>query len=144
MVHMLADALDRPLSLTLTAGQVHDSQTAFALLDGPSAAGVIAGKANDNNTLRQALAKADMAAVSPSKRDRKVPMPHDTRAYKTRNRIERRFHRFRRLRHVATRYDRRAVQLLTFIHLASAMFWMPRMSIQPSAMLQSGSSRAPG
>ena len=121
---MLSDTLGRPLRFILTAGQVHDSRTALALLEGLKAGGVIADKAYDNNALRQALAEAGMAAVIPSKRDRKVPIPHDTKAYRTRNRIERCFNKLKHFRRIATRYDRRAVYFLAFIHLASAMIWM--------------------
>ncbi len=52
---MLADARGRPLRVILTAGQVHDSVTAAALLNGYAATGVIAGKAYDNNALRRLL-----------------------------------------------------------------------------------------
>ena len=121
---MLADALGRPLRFILTAGQVHDSMTALALIEGWLADGVIADKAYDNNALRRAIAEAGMAAIIPSKRDRKVPIPHDKTAYKTRNRIERCFNRLKHFRRIATRYDRRAEHFLAFIHLASAMLWM--------------------
>ena len=121
---MLADALGRPLCFILTAGQIHDSVTAAALLDGRLASGVIADKAYDNNALRNLIVEAGMAAVIPSKRDRKISIPQDTTAYKTRNRIERCFNKLKHFRRIATRYDRRAVHFLAFIHLASAMLWM--------------------
>ncbi len=123
-IHMLADALGRPLSFILTAGQVHDSVAAAALLDGRQAGGVIADKAYDNNNLRELISEAGMAVVIPSKRDRKTPIPHDTEAYKTRNRIERCFNKLKHFRRIATRYDRRDLYFLAFIHLASAMLWM--------------------
>ena len=122
---MLADHLGRPLRFLLTAGQVHDVKGASALLDGIAAAGVIADKAYDSNDLRQAIADAGMHAVIPSTRSRKVPIPHDTTLYKTRNRIERCFNKLKHFRRIATRYDRRAVHFLAFIHLASAILWMP-------------------
>ena len=121
---MLSDALGRPLRFILTAGQVHDSVTAASLLDGFQAGGVIADKAYDNNALRQLIAEAGMTAVIPSKRDRKPQIPHDTRAYKTRNRIERCFNKLKHFRRIATRYDRRAQNFLAFILLASAILWM--------------------
>ena len=123
-IHMLSDALGRPLRFILTAGQVHDSVTAASLLDGFHAGGVIADKAYDNNALRQVIAEAGMTAVIPSKRDRKVQIPHDTLAYNTRNRIERCFNKLKHFRRIATRYDRRADNFLAFILLASAILWM--------------------
>ena len=121
---MLADARGRPLCFILTAGQVHDSITAAALLKGRAAKGVVADKAYDNNALRELIAQAGMAVVIPSKRDRKRQIPHDATAYKTRNRIERCFNKLKHFRRIATRYDRRAEYFLAFIQLASAMLWI--------------------
>jgi transposase len=74
-IHMFADGLGRPLSFILTAGQVHDSRTATALLEGRSADGVIADKAYDNNAVRSFIAEPGMAAVVPSKRNEKTQPP---------------------------------------------------------------------
>lgn len=108
----------------LTAGQAHDCTTAAALLDGRTTTGVIADKAYDTNELRELIATADAVAVIPSKRNRKVQIPHDAIAYKLRNRIERFFNKLKHFRHIATRYDRRACYFLAALHLASAMIWM--------------------
>ena len=121
---MLADALGRPLRFLLTAGQVHDSKGARDLLEGVEAAGLIADKAYDSTDLRQEIAAAGMHAVIPSTRSRKLQIPHDAILYKTRNRIERCFNKLKHFRRIATRYDRRALNFLAFIHLASAMLWM--------------------
>jgi len=121
---MLADALGRPLRFILTGGQVHDVVTAPALLNGIEGGGVIADKAYDSNSLRQLIANAGMIAVIPSTRSRKVLIPYDADLYKTRNRIERCFNKLKHFRRFATRFDRRAVHFLAFIHLASAMIWM--------------------
>jgi transposase len=121
---MLADALGRPLRFILTGGQVHDIITAPALLDGIDGGAVIADKAYDSNSLRQLIADAGMTAVIPSRRSRKVPIPHDAALYKARNRIERCFNKLKHFRRFATRFDRRAMHFLAFIHLASAMIWM--------------------
>ena len=121
---MLADALGRPLRFILTGGQVHDIIAAPALLEGIEGGGVIADKAYDSNGLRQIVAEAGMLAVIPSTRSRKVQIPHDTILYKTRNRIERCFNKLKHFRRFATRYDRRAIHFLAFIHLAAAMIWM--------------------
>lgn len=123
-IHMLADALGRPLRFILTGGQAHDIVTAAALLDGMKGGAVIADKAYDSNDLRRIIADADMLAVIPSKRSRKVPIPHDIVLYKTRNRIERCFNKLKHFRRFATRFDRRAGHFLAFTHLAAAMLWM--------------------
>lgn len=121
---MLADALGRPLRFILTGGQVHDIVAAPALLDGIEGGGVIADKAYDSNAFRQFIADASMIAVIPARRSRKVPIPHDVELYKTRNLIERCFNKLKHFRRFATRYDRRTIHFLAFIHLAAAMLWM--------------------
>jgi transposase len=121
---MLADALGRPLRFILTGGQAHDITTAPALLEGVQASAVIADKAYDSNDLRQIIANADMIAVIPSKRSRKMPIPHDPTLYKLRNRIERCFNKLKHFRRFATRFDRRASHFLAFAHLAATMIWI--------------------
>jgi len=121
---MVADSLGRPLRFILTAGQVGDVLAAPALLDGFSAKAVLADKAYDSNALRQIIADSGAEAVIPSNRTRKVIIPHDHAIYRQRNRIERCFNKLKHFRRFATRYDRRAVHFLAFIHLAAAMLWM--------------------
>ena len=123
-IHTLTDAQGRPLRFILTGGEAHDSTTAAALLTGRATAGVIADKAYDNNALRAFIGDAGAAAIIPSLRSRKILIPHDAVAYKLRNRIERFFNKLKHFRHIATRYDRRAVHFLAALYLASAMIWM--------------------
>ena len=123
-IHMLADALGRPLRFILTGGQVHDIITAPALLEGLEGGAVIADKAYDSNALRQMIADTGMPPSSPRTRSRKILIPHDTDALQERNRIERCFNKLKHFRRFATRYDRRAAHFLAFIHLATAMIWM--------------------
>jgi len=121
---MLADSLGRPLRFVLTAGQVGDVTVAPVLLEGFHANAVLADKAYDSNALRLAVADSGAQAVIPSNRTRKVAIPHDAAIYRHRNRIERCFNKLKHFRRFATRYDRRALNYLAFIHLAAAMIWM--------------------
>lgn len=123
-IHTLTDAQGRPLRFILTGGQAHDSTTAADLLGGRTTTGVIADKAYDNNALRELIGGAGAEAVIPSTRSRNIVIPHDRLAYRLRNRIERFFNKLKHFRHIATRYDRRAVHFLAALHLASAMIWM--------------------
>lgn len=75
---MLADALGRPLRFRITAGQAHDITAAPALLEGQEADAILADKAYDGNELREMIAQMEAQAVIPSKRNRKVFIPHDT------------------------------------------------------------------
>ena len=121
---MPADALGRPLRLVVTAGQAGDVTQAPALLEGRVAKAVLADKAYDSNAFRQIIAETGAEAVIPSNRTRKLPIPHNRLVYKLRNRIERCFNKLKHFRRFATRYDRRAIHFLSFIHLAAAMIWM--------------------
>src|SRR5262249_60608333 len=51
-IHLLADALGRPLRFLLTGGQVHDSCAAETMLDGVKGGAVLADKAYDSNAIR--------------------------------------------------------------------------------------------
>ena len=121
---MVCDAQGRPLRFILTAGERHDSLTAKALLDGLQASAVLADRAYDNNDLRAFIADRGAQAVIPSTRSRTTPIPHDRDAYRDRNRIERCFNKLKHFRRFATRYDRRAVHYLAFIHIAAAILWL--------------------
>jgi len=121
---MIADGLGRPLRFILTAGQVGDLLAAPASPDGFRAEAVLADKADDSNAFRQIIADSGAQAVFPSNRTRKVIIPHHQAIYRHPNRIERCFDRLKPFRRCATRYDRRAIYVLAFIHLAAAMLWM--------------------
>ncbi len=123
-IHMLADALGRPLRFIVTAGQASDITQAPALLEGQNGDAVLADKAYDSNALRAMIDGIGATAVIPSKRNRKIVIPHDTALYKHRNRIERCFCRLKHFRRFATRYDRRTAHFTGFIHLAAATIWM--------------------
>lgn len=121
---MAADTLGRPIRFILTAGQSGDSLAAPALLEGLQPRAILADKAYDSNALRKIIADLGAEAVIPSNRSRKVLIAHDPEAYRARNRIERCFGKLKHFRRFATRYDRRTVHFLGFVHLAAAMIWM--------------------
>lgn len=121
---MLADAFGRPLRFVVTAGQVGDITQAPALLDGQAGKAVLGDKAYDSNALRETIKAMGAEAVIPSKRSRKVIIPHDPVVYKHRNRIERCFNRLKHFRRFATRYERRTIHFTGFIHLAAIMIWI--------------------
>ena len=121
---MAADTLGRPIRFIVTAGQSGDALAAPALLEGFRPQAVLADKAYDSNALRQIIAELGAEAVIPSTRTRKVLIAHDIAAYRARNRIERCFGKLKHFRRFATRYDRRVVHFLAFIHIAAAIIWM--------------------
>ena len=122
-IRMLADSLGRPLRFILTAGQVGDITVAPALLEGFQVEAVLADRAYDSNAFRWLIADNGAEATIPSNCTRKIAIPHDATIYRQRNRIERRFNKLKHFRRFATRYDRRTLNYLAFIHLAAAMIW---------------------
>lgn len=108
----------------LTGGQAHDITTAPDLLANLDADAVIADRAYDSDAVRELIAAAGAQAIIPAKISRKIVIPHDKLAYRLRNRIERFINKLKHFRHIATRYDRRAIHFLACLHLASAMIWM--------------------
>jgi len=118
---MLADTFGQPLRFRITPGQASDMISAPGLLEGQQAGAVPADKACDGNDLRDQIAGMNATAAIPSKRNRKVAIPHDPSIYKHRNQIERCFGHLRHFRRFATRYDRRLVHFSGFVHLAAAM-----------------------
>nr|WP_152971054.1 IS5 family transposase [Rhizobium ecuadorense] len=123
-IHMLADALGRPLRFIVTAGQAGDITQAPALLEGQVGKAVLGDKAYDSNALRETIAAMGAEAVIPSNRSRKIIIPHDETIYIQRNRIERCFNRMKHFRRFATRYDRRTIHFKGCVYLVAAMIWL--------------------
>ena len=121
---MLCDGLGRPLKIKLTGGNRNDCTQAKTLLEGQKAKGVIADKGYDSDDIRTFITKAKMIAVIPTRRNRKVQIPHDKKLYKERNRIERLFGKLKQNRRIATRFDRNDANYLAFIYLACAILWL--------------------
>jgi transposase len=87
-IHVLVDGRGRPLCYLLSPGQAADCRHAETLLEGVAAACLIGDRAYDTDAIRAWCAEHGIEAVIPSKRNRKVPIPHDPGRYRTRHRIE--------------------------------------------------------
>ena len=121
---MAVDGQGRPLRLVLTPGQRGDVTQAPALLQGLRPQRVLADKAYDSNALRQLIAEMNAEAVIPCNPTRKRLIHYDWEAYKLRNLVERCFNKLKHFRRIATRYDRRARNFLSFVQIAAAIIWM--------------------
>ena len=84
---------------------------------------LLADRAYDARSLRDALARRGIKAVIPPNPTRKHPHRYDAKAYKARNLIERMFCRLKDFRRIATRYDKRADIFLSAVLLAAAVTW---------------------
>ena len=95
-LHAVTDALGRPLRMFLTAGQRSDYIGARALLDGlPPAEHMLADRGYDANWYREELENKGIKPCIPSRKGRKVPIPHDEARYRKRHKIENSFARLK-------------------------------------------------
>jgi len=120
------DALGRPLRMFLTAGQRSDYIGARALLSGLSEAKrMLADRGYDADWYSEALEDKGITPCIPSRKNRKVPIPHDEIRYKKRHKIENSFARLKNWRRLATRYDRCPKVFLSACALAAiVMLWL--------------------
>lgn len=125
-LHTVTDAIGRPIRMFLSAGQTSDYIGARALVSGlPKADVLLADRGYDADWFREALVDKGIAPCIPSRRGRKVPIPHDTNLYRRRHRIENSFARLKDWRRIATRYDRCPKVFLSACALAAVvMFWL--------------------
>jgi transposase len=125
-LHAVTDALGRPIQMFLSGGQTSDYIGARVMLSGsPKAETLLADRGSDADWFRNALKGKGIAPCIPSRRGRKVPIPHDPDLYRKRHRIENSFARLKDWRRIATRYDRCPKVFLSACALAAVvMFWL--------------------
>lgn len=125
-LHAITDALGRPLRMFLTAAQRSDYIGARALLGRlPLAKHMLADRGYDADWCREAFEDKGIMPCIPSRKGRKVQIPHDEArtAIATRSKTASRSSTDRR--RVATRYDRCPKVFLSACALAAVvMFWL--------------------
>jgi transposase len=124
-INATVDALGNPTGFALTPGQACDLDGADVLLPQIKADILIGDKGFDaDDRVIIPLQKAGKIVVIPPKANRKQPRPYDTDLYKGRHLIENFFARLKQFRAIATRYDKRAINFLAGIYLASSIIWL--------------------
>ncbi|MCM8732576.1 IS5 family transposase [Hephaestia sp. GCM10023244] len=125
-LHAVCDGKGRPLVMLLSEGQMSDYKGAALMLDAlPRAKALLGDRGYDADWFRKALAERNITACIPSKRNRKVPIPHDAVLYRQRHRIENMFGRLKDWRRIHTRYDRCAHTFMSAICIAATViFWL--------------------
>jgi transposase len=85
---------------------------------------LLADRGYDARHIRDLLAERGAEAVIPSTRSRRIPIPHDTHAYRQRNLAERLWCRLKDWRRLATRYDKLSANFLsTALIAATITYW---------------------
>ena len=125
-LHAVTDAIGRPITFFMSAGQLSDYTGAAALLrELPEADWLIADRGYDADWFRDALKDKEIKPCIPGRKKRKSPVKYDKRRYKRRNRIEIMFGRLKDWRRIATRYDRCPKVFLSAVALAATvLFWL--------------------
>jgi putative transposase len=123
-IHIAVDALGNVLRLLYTAGQVHESTNAEALIADLPAQNIIGDKAFDSDRFRAHLARLAMTAVIPSNANRARAIPHDAHLYKERHLVECFINKIKHFRRVATRYDKTIASYASFVAVAGLIVWM--------------------
>ena len=111
----------QPLRLILTPGQRGDAPQAQALLKGLRVGHVLADAAYDSDAIRAAIHRMKARACIKPNPTRKRKKRYDRDRYKHRNVIERFFRRIKQCRRVATRYEKKAANFLSFLWLAAGI-----------------------
>ncbi len=123
-IHLLTDALGRPLKSIITPGQRQDITQAMALVQGLQGVAVIADRGYDANELIKHLIANCCEVVIPPKKNRKELRFYDKTLYKTRHLIECAFGKMKQFRRVAMRYDKSVSAFLGTVNFVSVFMWL--------------------
>jgi transposase len=120
-IHAVIDGLGRPLCFLLTPGQAADCRQARPLLEGLAFERLIGDRGYDTDEIRGWVEEHGAEAVIPSKRNRKVPIPHDRQAYETRHKVENLFCRINDFTRIVLRKCKTSRSYAGFVSLAFAL-----------------------
>ena len=143
----MCEGQGKPLALTLTAGQRHDSTQLGAVLDRvhvPRRGGgrarkrpdlLLADKGYSDPRCRRELRRRGIRHLIPERSDQQAqrqqkgrrggrPVAFDPQLYRRRNVVERAIGRLKQFRRIATRYEKRALTYVAFLQLAAIVLWL--------------------
>ena len=124
------------MTFVLTAGQRHETTKLEALMEQGALKRVGRGrpkvrpkrilgdKGYSSRKIRQYLKHRGIGYTIPRRRNETRTGPFNRTLYKERNYIERLLNRLKQFRRVATRYEKRAVNFLAMVTLASILLWL--------------------
>jgi transposase len=124
------------MTFVLTAGKRHETTKFEVLMEQGSVKRtgrgrprlrpqrVLGDKAYSSRKIRRYLKQRGIGYTIPRRCDETRTGPFSRTLYKERNVVERTINRLKQFRRVATRYEKRAVNFLAMITLASIMLWL--------------------
>ncbi len=123
-IHLLCNSQGKPLRVLLSAGDCADINLAHAMVEGLQGGTLVADKGYDSDFLRDALLQAEVFPCIPNRKSRTEPKPFHRGYYKKRHTVENGFCRLKRLRRIATRYDKLANSYKLWVLLGSISLWI--------------------
>ena len=124
-IHALTDALGLPVRLLLTPGQDSDISQAPNLVEGfGEVQALLADKGYDSDAFVEGLTEQGIIAVIPPRANRKSPRECDWHLYKERHSIECMFGKLKHYRRAFSRFEKKAINYLGMLSLASVMLWL--------------------
>ena len=120
----MVDALGLPLAFEITEGQRHDILSAPRLVALSEPKCLLAAKAYDSDSLRQALNTIGCQAVIPPTASRSRRIPYDRDLYKARSEVECTFSLLKQARRFATRYEKTLRNYTAVVALGCALLWL--------------------
>ena len=135
-IHLRCEGNGKPVTFSVTAGQVHDSQAVSALMSRGAIkrigrgrarlrpAKVVGDKAYSSRRFRISLRRRGILPVIPTKANERRQRNFDREAYRQRNIIERMINKLKNFRRIATRYEKRAANYLAMIMIAVVLLWL--------------------
>jgi len=113
-----------PVRVFVTSGTVHDCKKAGALIDGLSAAWLLADKGYDTNEIVNKAISQNMNVVIPPKKNRKNQRNYDKALYKLRHLVENAFLYLKRWRGIATRYAKTSSSFISAVRIRCIALWL--------------------
>ena len=118
-------AKGRPLHVQLTQGQRHESTVARDLLEHARGKYLLADAGYDPNSFIDAVREVGLRPViCPGGTRRRHVLKLDRKIYSTRYLVECFFHKLKRFRAIATRYEKTARNFLSLVQFACSMVWL--------------------
>jgi transposase len=128
-IHIVCDGRGRPMAVTVTAGQRHESTQFEAVMDCVSVRRpvgrprrrprrVAGDKGNSYDRIRRWLRRRGIAAVIPTRKGQRPVRPFDRPTYRRRNIVERLVNWLKERRRLATRFEKLAENFLAMVKLA--------------------------
>lgn len=114
----------RPVEVVITPGQQHDCTVAEHLIDFVPGDACLADGSYDTNPILEQLDHRGLEAVIPSGQERTVKRRINKALYRRRYVVELFFHKLKRFRRIATRYEKTAACFVAMLCAACVRLWI--------------------